>query len=255
MVAESAQQVSERIAQATQPWWAAREVVYGSATAAVAWGNNALTRPVSLIEHDSAILGLLSLRDTFARPEVTGAPSWRTSTAQGPYLTIPHWNAKAGVWQVIPVAGVYERPSDPERARWYDAITALVWRLADLTTAEPAAQSSTELPADAKLVAVFGENREAIVSTPGLQFREHPETVRLVGPFIAGAYAAAEAAGRAAQGVAMALDAQQLAAIATATPLRDALVTEREALSYRGTMRAAAVAGVAVAAAFGYSRM
>lgn len=254
MVAESSQQVSERIAQATQPWWAAREVVYLSPSAAIAWGNAALTRPVSLLEHDSVLLGLLSLRDTFARPEVTGAPSWRAA-GQGPYLTIPHFNARSGLWVVVPVAGAYARPADPERARWYDAITALVWRIADLTTAEPASTAAEQLPADARLVAVFGENREVIISTPGLQFREHAETVRLVGPFIAGAYAAAEQAGRAAQRVATALDAQQLAAIATAMPLRDALATERETLSNRGTMRAATVAGLAVAAAYGYSRM
>jgi len=230
------------------------EVAYSSVSDAVAWGNNAATRPVSLTEHDSVLLTLLGLRDVFARPEVTGALSWRTANNPPPYLSVPWFNPKTGLWQTIPVAGAYSRPDDPERAKWWDAITAMIWRIADLTQAEPAASPSA-LPDDAKPVAVFGEAREAIITTPGLQFREDPATVRLMGPFVAGAFAAAELAGRVAQRNTTALDAQQLAQVETARVARDALAAELEQLTARGNYRAWVSAAVVVAGAFGYSRM
>ena len=150
--------------------------------------------------------------------------------------------------------GIYERPSDETAGKWYDALTALVWRIADQTTTEPAPTAAAEVTSDAVPVAVYGENAQLTITTPGLRFRENAETVRAAPTVVAGAMAYAEQIGRAARGDVTALDASQIAAIAAAESLRNQLVTEREAVAKRGTMRALGTGALALVGAYFYGR-
>lgn len=242
------------ISGAARPMWSGEEVVQYSPAAAIRWQNEAATRAVTLLEHDSIIVGILALRDFVARPQVTGAPSSRGTIARSPYLTVPYYDPSSKEWRRIPAVGIYERPSDETAGKWYDALTALVWRIADQTTTEPAPTAAAEVTSDAVPVAVYGENAQATITTPGLRFRENAETVRAAPTVVAGAMAYAEQIGRAASGNVTALEASQIAAIAAAESLRNQLVTEREAVAKRGTMRALGTGALALAGAYFYSR-
>lgn len=251
-------------ADAPSPMVTRREFIMYSPAAAIAWQNEAETREVSLIEHDSIIAGLLALRDFLARPQSTGAPSSRGTILARPYATVPYWNPTlnngAGAFELVPAVGIYP-PPEPQRGgvdanglAWWYAVDALIWRIADLTQEKPA-EGAAVVPPDARIVAVFGEDTEATVTTPGLKFREHAETVRLVRSIVAGAMAHAEGEGRNATGDTRAMTAAELAARDAAIPLRDQLANERKQVSARGNMRAFGVLAVTAAGAYAISRM
>lgn len=251
-------------ANAPQPMVTRREFIRYSPAAAVAWQNDAETRDVSLIEHDSIIAGLLALRDFVARPDATGAPSSRGTILARPYATVPYWNpdanSGAGAFELVPAVGIYPAPV-PERGgvsadalAWWYAVDALIWRIADLTQEKPA-QGVAVVPPDARIVAVFGDDTEATVTTPGLAFREHAETVRLVRAIVAGATAYAEGEGRARSGDARALSAAEIASRDGAITLRNQLGEERKQVSARGNMRAFGVLAVTAVGAYAISRM
>ena len=235
------------------------EIVRYAPSAAVAWQNEATTRRVTLLEHDSILVGLLALRDFVARPALLGAPSARGSILSRPYATVSHWDPTrangAGEWLEIPAVGIYAMPADAEGAKWWKAVDALIWRIADLTKEEPAPSAAAAVVADASAVAVFLDDTENTVTMPGVQFKEHPETVALVRPIVAGATAFAEQQGRAAMRDARALSSEELAALAAAVVVRDQLAAERDGLEQRGAWRAIGVIGGAVALAYGYARM
>lgn len=245
------------IAGRPAPMATRREFITYSPTAAIAWTNEAAARAVTLVEHDSVIAGLLALRDFVARPQSTGAPSSRGSILVRPYATVPYWNPaannNAGAFELVPAVGIYPEPEDPQGQRWWRALDALVWRIADLTREQPS-EGVAVVPPDARIVAVFGDDTEATVTTPGLLFRENAETVALVRPIVAGATAYAEQQGRIAARDATALSAEQLAALANTTT-RDQLAEERNKVSARGNMRAVGVLAVTVAGAYAISRM
>lgn len=244
----------QRIMSGAQPMATRREVIQYSPSAVVSWQNEAAARDVSLIEHDSALVALLAIRDYVARPRSTGAPSARSSITVNPYATVPYFDAAAdsgrGQWRAIPAVGIYPRPDDATAARWWDALDALVWRIADLTT-ESAEERAAAVPSDATPVAVFGPDTDATVTMPGVKFRENAESVRLVGPIAAGALAYAEQQARGAGS----LSAAQTAAISAAETVRDQLAKEHEAVSARGNMRAVGVLAVSTAGAWAISRM
>ena len=229
------------------PMWAREEVVRYSPSAAIAWQNNAATRPVTLIEHDSIIVGLLALRDWVARPDraaVTLGATLRTR----PYATV-QWvdPAAGGRLTTIPVVGLYPRPADATAARWWDALTALLQRLADLTTEEAAPSGAAEVPVDAVPVAVYADATEFTVTMPGRQFREDAQTVAATQPLVAGATAYVEQrAGTVRAAGAPSAEVQ----IAAAIPLRDALARELVDVEARGNMRAWLSAAVVVAGAY-----
>lgn len=253
-------------ADAPQPMITRREFLLYSPSAAIAWANEAETRDVSLIEHDSVIVGLLALRDFVARPQTTGAPSSRGTILARPYATVPYWdrtaNNGAGGFMLVPAVGIYPAPTaqtggvSAESLAWWYALDALVWRVADLSQEKPA-QGAAVVPPDARMVAVFGEDTEATITTPGLAFRENAETVRLVRAVVAGAMAHAEAEGRAVEtpGAARPLTAQEIAARDSALPVRDQLVAEHNQVAARGNMRAFGVLAATAAGAYAFSRM
>lgn len=247
-------QDQDRISNGAQPWATRREVIQYAPSAVISWQNEAQTREVSLCEHDSAIVALLALRDYVARPRSTGAPSARASIIVNPYATVPYFDAQAnngaGAWVAIPAVGVYPQPSETEAQKWWDALDALVWRIADLTT-ENAATGAVVLPADATPVAVFGPDTDATVTMPGRKFHENAETVRLVAPIAAGALAFAEQQARGAA----ALSAAQNAAISGALATRDLLAKERATVSTRGNWRAFGTLAVVAAGSYAVSRM
>lgn len=243
----------QRVMNGAQPMAIRREVIQYAPSAVIAWQNEAATRDVSLIEHDSAIVALLALRDYVARPRSTGAPSARASITVNPYATVPYFDATAnegaGAWKAIPAVGIYPRPDTEQAAAWWDALDALVWRIADLTDEKPASGAVVP-PADATPVAVFGADTDATVTMPGVQFREHAETVRLVGTIAAGALAFAEQ-----QAGGAALSAAQTASLTAAAGVRDQLAKEHASVSSRGNMRAMGVLAVTTAGAWALSRM
>lgn len=245
---------AQEIAGAARPMWSGEEVVRYAPSAAIAWQNEAATRPVSLLEHDSILVGLLALRDFIANPRVTGAPSTRGTIVRSPYATVPYYDHEAKEWKRIPAVGLYARPSDATAAKWFDALTALAWRIADQTITAPAESAAAVVTADATPVAVYGENAQLTITTPGLRFRENGETVRATPAVVAGAMAYAEQIGRDARGDVTALDATQIAAIGAGESLRDQLATEREAVAKRGTMRAVATGAIVLGGAYLYSR-
>lgn len=249
----------DEIKNLARPMVAREEIVRYSPSAAIAWQNEATTRAVSLLEHDSILVGLLALRDFVARPTITGAPSARGTIVVNPYATVPYWQeATAGVaaaWREIPAVGIYGPPADAEALKWWRALDALIWRIADLSTEEAAPAAATPTLADTTPVAVFTDDTESTVTMPGVQFKEHAETVRLVRPIVAGATAYAEQQGRAAARDMRALTADELAAIAAAVVIRDQLAVERDSLEKRGAWRALGVIGGAVAIAYGYAQM
>lgn len=250
--AQEQEQEQARIASAPAPMATMYEVVYIAPSAGVAWGNSALTRPVTLVEHDTAIVSTLVWRDLIARPDL-GPPSSRGSIASEPYLSVPWYNPRTKLYQRIAAPGLMPRPADANAARWYDALTALAWRLADRTTAEPAA-GEQPLPTDAAPVAIYGDASELTITTPGLQFRENAEDVRLLAPVVAGAAAFAEQRARQAARIATPLTATELDAIARAEPIVSQLAKEREGLTYRGNLRAGITAAVLLGGAYWYSR-
>lgn len=235
------------MSQNAGPMWAREEVVRYAPSAAIAWQNNAGARPVTLVEHDSIIVGLLALRDFVARPDraaITLGATLRTR----PYATV-QWSdpAAGGALATIPVVGLYPRPADATAARWYDALTALVQRIADLTQEEAAPSGAAEVPADAIPVAVYGDLTELTVTMPGRQFREDPQTVVATLPMVAGATAYVEQRA----GVVRAAGAPSAEVqIAAAIPVRDALARELVDVGARGNMRAWIGAAVVVGGAY-----
>lgn len=251
---------------AAGPIWAREEVVRYSPSAAISWQNNAGARPVTLVEHDSILVGLLALRDFVARPDraaiTLGATLrtrpyatvlWRDPVVPDAYqaeITRARMTAGLptdGMLTRIPVVGIYPRPADATAARWYDALTALVQRIADLTQEEAAPSSAAEVPADAIPVAVYGDLTELTVTMPGRQFREDPQTVVATLPMVAGATAYVEQRA----GVARAAGAPSAETqIAAAIPVRDALARELVDVGARGNMRAWISAAVVVGGAY-----
>lgn len=237
------------------PMAAMMEVVRYAQSAVIKWYSDAATRAVSVIEHDSIIVGLLVMRDFFGKPETMGPPANRSGIVTNPYATVPYFNPDAnngaGAIQRIAAVGIYPDPGgDTEAAKWWRAIDAMIWRLADLTTEEPAAGAAVP-PSDAIPVAVFGDDRDATITTPGIQFREHLETVRLMQPFTAGALIALDSdVLRTAT-----TTAEQATARAAAVAVRDQLIKEREQVTARGSMRALGVLGLGLAGAYAYSKM
>lgn len=249
-----------QIQDRARPMIAPHEVIQYAASAIVSWTNEAATRDVTLLEHDSTLAGVIAITDAIANPRAFAAE--RASLFQTPYATIPYYDptpVPAGLtgagaprgWREIPAVGVYQRPTETEASKWWDALTAWTWRLADLTT-ESAATGATVLPADAMPVAVFGESAEATVTTPGRKFREHVETVRAARPLIAGAYAFIESRRG---GLTAAQTDIANTMMRDALALRDALAKEKAQVSSRGTMRAVVTLGVAIGGAYAYSKM
>jgi hypothetical protein len=250
----------QQIREAPQPMIAPHEVVVIAPSAVVAWTNDAQSRDVSLLEHNSALCAGIAMCDYIASPRAWSRE--RTSILVQPYAAVPYYdpmpaqgagagNAAIG-WRMIPATGVYARPTEPEAQRWWDAVMAWVWRVADLTT-ESAQTTASTLPADAAPVAVFGEAAEATVTMVGRKFREHAQTVAASRPLFAGAFAWLE--GRAG---ALTTGAQTTAAAAIlrdVEPLRATLAKEREDISKRSSTRALVTLGVVVGGAYAISRM
>lgn len=236
------------------PMLTPHELVRTAQSASISWHTNAPRGPVSLIEHDSVLVALIGMCDLLANPR---AAEWATRNRSQfiPYATIPYYDTSAAPgtstprgWRNIPAFGVYPRPSNADAAKLWDAMTALIWRLADLSK-ESAAPGAQALPADVELSAVFGEAAEATVTTPGRQFTEDRETVALVPLMVASTMAYVDR--RAGLPVLSAFAEAE----ARAVPIRDALAAERGIVSKRGQTRALVTGAVAIGAAYAYSRM